>query len=310
MKSKKIFLSFLIVIVIIITCFVICIIFKSNNLKTKENIVGEVNSKDSVFINEQAFEYIKDCYNNIDFSSDFKQGDLKLYDFYKKQYLKLLNCEATFKVDDTGEEYFINEYGEMNYVNSNGQSTYNGFLGSYDPINYIYYFFDADNDTLPELCITDETRFIYIMKYNSDSDEFILWHEVPPSWIKLLGSRKLWLYSGTSPIHYAFFQLDQNGNIEFTIRYYIEQRNNQENNDIKTIYMLTLPEFSDNIENVEIPENIKRQSVEKDSHIYYRVTEDQWNELTKKFFEEKEASKENIKEVKFTYDKLFNSNYE
>lgn len=34
------------------------------------------------------------------------------------------------------------------------------------------------------------------------------------------------------------------------------------------------------------------------------VSENQWNELTKNFFEAKEASKEKIKEVSFTYSEL------
>lgn len=260
MKSKKVFISIFIVLLIIIIYFIFFNMSKFNILKSQEK-TSVVSIDNDGFVNEQAFNYIKDCYNKVDFSSDFKQGDYQTYDYYKKQYQKLLDCKVSFKVKDTREEYFINQYGEIKKP--------------YNPIDYIYYFFDIDSDNLPELCITDESRFIYVIKYNSDSDEFILWHEVPPSWIELLGSGKLWLYSGKSPINYAFFQLDKNGNVEFTIRYYIEQRNDQEKNDIETIYMLTLPEFSDSIENIDIPEEIKMQSVEKDSHFYFHVTEDQ-----------------------------------
>ena len=39
--------------------------------------------------------------------------------------------------------------------------------------------------------------------------------------------------------------------------------------------MLTLPEYSDKTDDIEIPNDIKAQSIEKDSHYYYRVTESQ-----------------------------------
>lgn len=70
-------------------------------------------------------------------------------------------------------------------------------------------------------------------------------------------------------------------------------------------YLLTLPEYSDKTDDIEIPNDIKAQSIEKDSH-YYRVTESQWNELTKDFFTQKNLAKENILKVRFTYKELFN----
>lgn len=265
-----------------------------NNIEYNHNnfIVNENSENDENYIDYEAFDYIRKCYNNIDFFSDFNTCDSSVNEYYKKQYLRLLDCEVKFKVKETDEEYYVNQYSEMNCGDE------------YDKKDYVYYYFDADNDSLPELCITDETRFIYIMKYNSDSDEFVLWHEVPTTWIRLLGSRKLWLYSGTSPIKYAFYQLDQNGDTECTVMFYIEERYKQESNETETVYMLTLPEFSNGREG-SIPENVKKQSAQKDSHSYYRVTEEQWNELTENFFEEKEASKEKIIEVRFTYDELF-----
>lgn len=266
---------------VLISCLLMLLPFINidNNMEDNGNNISidENSDNDADYIDNETFDYIKECYDNIDFSSDFKTCDSSVNEQYKKQYLRLLDCDVKFRVKDTDEEYYINQYNEMNCGDE------------YDKKDYVYYYFDADNDSLPELCITDETRFIYIMKYISYSDEFVLWHEVDTTWIRLLGSRKLWLYSGTSPIKYAFYQLDQNGDTEYTVMFYIEERYKQESNETETVYMLTLPEFS-----------------HEDSHCYYRVTEEQWNELTENFFEEKEISKEKIKEVRFTYDELFN----
>lgn len=237
----------------------------------------------SEFIDDYAFEYINKIYSDIDFSSDFKQGDRSVYADYKAQYLKLLECKIPFK--SKGTKYYIDEY----------------IYGDYEPEKYIYYFFDMDDDSLPELYIENKVGYIYIMKYLPFSDEVILWHETSSSRTELLGSKKLWFYSGTSPIKYAFHSLDKNGYIEYSIWLYIEP------NKSETKYLLTLPEYSDKTDYIEIPKDIKAQSIEKDTHYYYRVTESQWDELTKEFFTEKNIAKENIAKVKLTYKELFNN---
>ena len=244
------------------------------------------NSTNNNYINDEAFKYIKLCYADIDFSSTFNQGDLTTYEFYKQKYLQLLSCKTKF-TDKNNNKYYINEYKELNLANESE---------SFNPSDYIYYFFDADNDGNPELCITDETRFIYIMKYKADTDEIVLWHEPEATYTKLLGSRKLWFYSMTSPIYYRFYQLDEAGEIKCKVTFYVEARHDE------TIYMLTLP-----FENTQTPDYIQKQSIKKDSGIYYQVTEEQWHELTENYFKNKELSKENIKEVTFTFDELFES---
>ena len=245
---------------------------------------SNINTSDSYneFIDNCAFEYINKIYSDIDFSSDFKQGNHSVYSNYKAQYLKLLECKIPFK--SNGMEYYIDKY----------------IYGDYEPEKYIYYFFDVDDDSSPELCIENEVGHIYIMKYSPVSDEVILWHETSSSWTELLGSEKLWFYSGTSPIKYAFYSLDKNGNIKYSVWLYIESSQSE------TKYLLTLPEYSDKTDDIEIPNDIKAQSIEKDSHYYYRVTESQWNELTKDFFTQKNIAKENILKVRFTYKELFN----
>ncbi len=245
------------------------------------NCNGIISKSKSEFIDDKAFEYIKSVYADIDFSSDFKIGNQNIYNSYKEPYLKLLNLEIPFYFEKT--TYYIDEY-----IN-----------GEYEPEKYNYYFFDMNNDSLPELCIEDKAGIIYIMAYSPVSDKIILWHETSSSWTELLGSKKLWFYSGTSPIQYSFQSLDENGYTEYSTWLYIVPTKSE------TKYFLTLPEYPKKNDYTKIPKDIKKYSVEKDSHFYYRVTENQWDELTKEFFKSKETSKENIKKVKFTYDQLF-----
>lgn len=158
------------------------------------------------YINNDAYEIINAAYKEIDFFGIFKPGNVELYDYYKEKYNKLLKCEATFPDKETKKNYYISGFKEMDFTYSNN-STYCGTKDIYDYNNYMYYFFDIDCDGKPELCVTDEARFIYIFKYIPNSDSYILWHEIPPSGIHILGSRKLWYYGGGTSVEYAFYYL-------------------------------------------------------------------------------------------------------
>ena len=164
------------------------------------------------FIDDEMFGIIKDSYSKIDFVGEFKKGDTSAYDFYKEQYLRLLKCEAPFFDRQTQKEHFINEFGEMNYTHIGPHLIYNlEYSDIYDPANYIYYFFDMDGDGMPELCVTNEVRFVYIMKYIPETASFILWHEIPPSMTVLMGSGKLRLGGGTTaPAMLTYCRLDKN----------------------------------------------------------------------------------------------------
>ena len=274
--------------------------------KDYENRIG---SRDIDFVDEETIKIIKNAYSKIDFLGKFEKGDKEVYDFYKRQYLRLLKREVTFFDKQTQNEYYINEFNEMNYTNDSPQLIYGGELSSvYGPHNYMYYFFDMDCDGMPELGVTNEERFVYIMKYISESDSFILWYEIPPSWTRLLGSRKLSFGGGTSPIRYAYCSLDQYGEEEYRVSFYIEGYYNVEKKQDETLYALTLPEFADKNRNIDLSENMKNHAFVDDiqsDRYYFRVTEDKWNYLTQDFFEVRELAEENIKEVRFSYDELF-----
>lgn len=287
MKAKKLLLIAVIIITVVLISLTLYLTLRRS---ASEDPINGMR-----FISEKNYELLKDAYNQIDFSGEFEKGDSDNFDFYISQYKRLVSREALFFDKRTQKEYYINEFQEMTLSDI------------YDAGDYIYYFFDMDVDGTPELCVTDERRFIYIIKYNPGSDEFVLWHEVYTTWIRLLGSKKLWFYSGASPVEYAYYELDYSGEEECSIRFYIEEFFNEEKQKIDVVYLLTLPKYKDKGQNSEMPESMINQAVIKKEpdYFYFRVTEEQWNELTDDFFESKELSKENIKEIRFTYDELF-----
>ena len=252
------------------------------------------------YVDNEAYAIIKDAYKSIDFWGKFETGDTATYGYYLVQFIKLLNCEITFLDTTTQEVFYISEFGEIR--------TNIRLNGSYDPNNFEYYFFDMDNDGAPELCITDETRFIYIVKYYPDTNSFVLWHEIDTTWIRLLGSRKLWLYGGASPINYAFFQLDQNGDVEYSAWFYLARFQNTEKECEDISYMVALPRYTDICAGIMISESMAEFAFFDETQgdfAFFRVTEDQWNELTNDFFKARKLAEENINKVRFSYEDLF-----
>ena len=286
-------------------------VFQINNGNGSKPVsIANTKLEDIPYADDEVFQMIRDNYGKIDFLGEFEKGNEEVYDSYKKQYHKLLKCEAPFFDKLTQKEYYINEFREMNYSFPPELIYGGGYSDTYDPHNYLYYFFDMDSDGMPELCVTNGIRFVYILKYLPASDSFILWYEIPPSWTRLLGSRKLSFGGGTSPIQHAFCSLDQNGEEEYFLWFYIEGYHNTKKNQDDVLYMLTLAEFADESKNTEISGNMKNQSVVGTTlhgQYYFRLTKKQWDELTNDYYEACDSTEEKIKEVSFTYDELFGS---
>jgi len=271
------------------------------------------------YVDDAVFESIKGEYDKIDFYGQFDRGNEEEYDFYKEQYLKLLNLQATFYDSDTQKNYYLDEFSEMDFTYPKQGMTYNEktdtFINwdSYSPSNYIYYFFDMDDDGNPELCISDNERFDYIMKYEPESDKFVLWYEIGPSGVNILGSRKLYNITGDSPPGFGYYLLDKNGGDDCTVWFVLDGYYNAstEQDDIR--YMVSLPQYEDTSKNLVLT---KAMTDYQDSmHLYstyydtpcYRVTEEQFDELTGDYFTAQRLAVENIKKVSYTYDELFGS---
>lgn len=103
------------------------------------------------YAEEETFRKLKIIYDGIDFTGEFKKGNTEVYDYYKVKYAKLLNGEKKI-TDRDGKEYNLEYYGYS--IES---------LLSAD-----IYYFDMDEDGLPELCLSKNSTLI--IKYMSDPD--------------------------------------------------------------------------------------------------------------------------------------------
>ena len=44
-----------------------------------------------------------------------------------------------------------------------------------------YYFFDMNGDDNPELCVTDNRSFLYVLQYDEKKDRITVWKEYIPA---------------------------------------------------------------------------------------------------------------------------------
>lgn len=264
---------------------------QTSDLQANHTSVNKKNShyEDIKFVDEEVFSIIEKAYNGIDFLGEFRQGDKKVYNFYKNQYHKLLKCETTFFNVSSQKETYINEFvGAINY----------------DVNDYLYSFFDMDDDGAPELCITTNVGYIYIFKYYADSCKFTLWYEIHTSFAGLLGSKKLWYHLDAAPMQYTYYRLNEDGDEEYVVRFSLSGYYNTEKQQDDIFYMLSLPQLTN--KNNQLSEKMKSQAfVDYQGISYFKVTKEQGIRLTENFFKARESAKESIKEVTFTYEELF-----
>jgi len=289
--------------VIIICMFTLaaCTINNKNVIETKKTLENEVTFTDfehknevstndidktfneMIFAEKSIFENLKEQYNLIEFSGEFEVGDIEKYDYYIEKFYDLLNNNQRFFIENTKEEFLFSEYNLL-------QS------GTYDLNNYVYIFFDVDNDKEPELGVIDVGFSIHIFKYILSKDEFILWKDLSPSYYRLNGSLKArYNRGGTSHI---FFTLDENGEMKEIVSFFIMV-------GPETIYIVSVPKNIDNL-SFGIQENKKdAYYVEEDDSYYFRVKEEEFNQLTEDYFEAEKIAEKGIKDVSFSYDELF-----
>jgi len=169
---------------------------------------------------------------------------------------------------------------------------------------YLYLFFDIDEDDAPELCITNDHGFHYIYKYIPNTNQFVLWcFEMETSYYRLSGSRKIrWSRFGSSN---AFYELDENGNIECSVSFF----NYRQTEGQDMTFMVSFPKYwrSNEDDEREKEERVQNQGCfdESTKDFYYRVTKEQYEELTKDYFAAEIVSEDNREEVVYTYEELF-----
>ncbi len=244
-----------------------------------------------VFVNQETFHILKQTYEEIDFWGEFKKGNLKAYDVYINEYKKLLENEVSFTQKNMHKEMYLNEYLGLDDKNQESLE------------DYTFYYFDIDEDETPELCLSDNNS-IYVFKYISKEDKMILWHELNSGYYQLNGSKTFrWNNGGLS---HGFYKLNSNGEEIYYLFFFLREDYNKNIEQAEVVYMVSLPHFTNEADKIEGTEEILNQGYfDQGQDVYYfRVTEEQFDELTEDYFVAEKLALENIEEVSYSYKEL------
>jgi hypothetical protein len=163
-----------------------------------------------------------------------------------------------------------------------------------------------DDDCEPELCIIDDINCTHIFKYLPDSDEIILWYDLDVWWYSLIGSKKIcWIREGISCV---FYKLYENGEIEYEVHFYSKPFYNKKTDVGEIIFAVSIPLVADKNKAIKLTDEMKRVSY-FDKYLksyFFRVTEEQYEELTSNYFDAYKLSKEAIKAVSYSYKEFTN----
>ena len=272
--------------------------------------VNDLKHHEIEFVHDKTYEEIKKAYEEINFYGEIERGDKERYGFYLEKFHLLLEEKVKFTLPErlkklyTEEtQFYLSEYEEL-YINSKSR---------FIPEDYLYYFFDMNGDNNPELCIAKESGrgFVYIFQYKEETDEIILWYELGNGYYDLIGTKKVgYVSSYMDGSYHVYYELDEEGNEGFVVSF--DCLFKTETGEVIYVYMVDLPEYSDEDKNQKIRESIEEIPYIKSSirGKLYRVTKEQYEELTNDYFEAIEMEKENLKQVTYTYEELFHDEIE
>lgn len=271
--------------------------FETQKYKTELLFCGgseekETSASDAVdYVDEELYAEIKDICKNIDFTPSFDPGDVTKYDLYKKKFKKFINGEVTVWIKETGEELYI--------YNFHGLEEFRAVieLGEYDIDRYSYYFFDINGDEDPELCIKNQLGYIYVFQYDEDRDQIVLWKEYISNSIFLMGTQKLGFAGGWSGD--GMIRVDENGDRVFFVHFWVLGGGPYQNDIEDYGFLVSLPEY------IELRDDMIEQAIYEDDRYYFRVTEEQFEELTKDYNDAEKAVHAALDEVTYTYTELF-----
>lgn len=243
------------------------------------------------YVDEELYAEIKEICKNIDYTPSFDPGDVTKYDLYKEKYKKFINGEATVWIKETEKEQYIYDmYGLEDFRTAIE-------LGEYDIDRYRYHFFDINGDKDPELCIQNKFGYIYVFRYNEERDQIELWKEYISHSIFLMGTQKLgyaggWLGDG-------MIRVDENGDYVFFVLFWVVEGGPYRNDIEDYAYLISLPEY------IELRNDMIEQAIYEDERYFFRVTEEQFGEITKDYDKARKASYDALDEVTYTYAELF-----
>lgn len=224
---------------------------------------------------ESTFQRLKEIYLGTAFYGKFNKGDKEAYDYYKGKYAKFLNGEADV-TDQKGEG--CPDEGQPLY----SLDPYAGNMAELVDSAQLYYF-DMDEDSLPELCLMSSVnRASYIIKYIPDTDQYLIWWKDMGNHFTISGSRKiLYSYAGSNEEWYVFQELDNNGEEKFSLHFGIETSQY----DGERIYQVSWPLYGERTYERKMPKEMEEQGCFSEQGIcYFRVTESQYENLTKEYF--------------------------
>lgn len=233
------------------------------------------------YVDDSTFEIIKAAYAEIDFDGSFEIGDANVYDEYMEIFLKLVHNEVPVLNRETGEESYIKDY------NFGGNE--------YDVNQNIYYFFDADGDGLPELGVKCRTQ-CYVFKYDTIKDIFVLWYDRQRDiWV---GTKKVQWHGNDQ--YWAFYQLDENGDVECETLILFSRFG-------EDIYIVMMPKYAEREGEIEITDEMKEQGVYayRSEQWFFRITEEQYEILSKPYWEAYKSAIEEREDITYTYEELF-----
>ncbi|MCM1090861.1 MAG: hypothetical protein NC092_10070 [Butyrivibrio sp.] len=244
------------------------------------------------YADEETFRFIKDAYAKIEFSGDIITERTYYYEKYREIFKKLVYNRTPFIDRETGEEMLLKDFEGLKF----------GREKNYYVDAYIYYLFDMDGDKYPELCIRNLPRDNegYIFKYLPETEQFMLWYTMGDGYYEITGARKIqWLGDGGR--HLAFYQLNEDGKKECRTFFTNGSYNSEEGP-----YLVMLPVYANRELEAEVPEKVKRQGIyaSMDRQWYFRVTREQYEELTAPYMEASNSADKAIEQVTYTYEEL------
>lgn len=229
----------------------------------------EIKFEDIKFINTEIYKEIEIVNSEINYFGEFSRCEDEIYDFYRQKFHSLIVGENSI---ENIEYWNPNEY-EIDKAEE-----------------YLYYFFDMDNDEVPELTVSLGTRYMYIFKYDAESDIFNLWH-IRRAGDQLLGDNKVSYWMGGVGFTQGLHELSNNGEFTSEVIFYGASFYNNILEKEDEIYLIG---FKGNSNSWAKLSNLKEKLKE---HVYYseafntynfRLTPVQYNELRSEYIRSQE----------------------
>ena len=271
---------------------------EKENLKQVTYTYEELFHDEIEFVSEEKFEEINNAYKEIDFFGEFEQGDKEKKEYYQEKFHQLLKEEVKFTLSEETQIY-LSEYEGLSAYPKNAKEP------AFEPEAYLYSFYDVNGDGIPELCINprEGKLYYYIFQYIEETDEIILRDKIYKKYYQRMGTKKtaFSIPGMMSEIYYGFYEQDERGEKEREVTFYSIYET--KTGELVEVYMVEMPYyFEKEIEEdrVEMPYGTSNRRSK-----YYRVTKEQYEELTNDYFQALEEAKENLKQVTYTYEELF-----